>query len=78
MDSPTQLRFLGSTLTGSVTRMTNDAKQVEATAFRILHKWMFIRNRNIRDWALMVAMGSLIALAVSGLVLFWRARRTAK
>lgn len=71
-------RVYVSTLTGSVTRMTDDAKQVEATAFSILHKWMFIRNRNIRDWALMVAMGSLIALAVSGLVLFWRTRRTAK
>ena len=70
-------RVYVSTLTGSVTRLTDDAKQVEATAFSLLHKWMFIRNRNVRDWALMVAMGSLIALAVSGLVLFWRTRRTA-
>ena len=70
-------RVYVSTLTGSVTRLTDDAKQVEATTFSLLHKWMFIRDRNARDWALMVAMGSLIALAVSGLVLFWRTRRTA-
>jgi len=68
-------RVYVSTMTGSVTRLTDDAKQVEALSFSLLHKWMFISNRNVRDWALMVAMSSIIALAVSGLVLFWRTRR---
>ena len=68
-------RVYVSTLTGSVTRATDDAKQREATIFTVFHKWMFIKNREVRDWALMTAMAGLIALAVSGLVLFWQTRR---
>jgi hypothetical protein len=71
-------RVYVSTMTGSVTRLTDDAKQAEANLFTYVHKWGFIRNRAVRDWALMLAMGSLIALAGSGLVLFWRTRRTAR
>lgn len=70
-------RVYVSTLTGSVTRVTDDAKEVEATTFTLLHKWMFIRNRAVRDWALMLAMTSIIAVAVIGVVLFWRTRRSA-
>ena len=68
-------RVYVSTLTGSVTRATDDAKQREATIFTVFHKWMFIKNREVRDWALMTAMAGLIALALSGLVLFWQTRR---
>ncbi len=71
-------RVYVSTLTGSVTRLTDDAKQVEANTFSLLHKWMFIRNRDLRDWLLMVAMCSISVLACTGVVLFWRSRRAVR
>ena len=74
-DDALHTRVYVSTLTGSVTRLTDDAKQVEANTFSLLHKWMFIHNRDLRDWLLMLAMSSIIALALSGVVLFWRTRR---
>jgi len=63
-------RVYVSTMTGSVTRHTDDGRQFEAGIFTNLHKWNFIRNRAVRDWALMITMGGLIVLAASGLVLF--------
>lgn len=71
-------RVYVSTMTGSVTRHTDDARQFEAQTFSLLHKWMFIPNRTVRDWALMTAMAGLVVLAGSGLLLFWRTRRTAR
>ena len=68
-------RVYVSTMTGSVTRHTDDGRQFEAQVFSLLHKWMFIPNRTVRDWALMVAMAGLVVLAGSGLLLFWRTRR---
>ncbi len=68
-------RVYVSTLTGSVTRHTDDRRQVEADLFGLLHKWQFIGNRAVRDWALMIAMTGVIVLALSGLLLFWRTRR---
>jgi hypothetical protein len=68
-------RVYVSTMTGSVTRATDDRKQFEADLFGLAHKWTFIPWRGLRDWALMVAMGSLILLALGGLVLFWTTRR---
>jgi len=68
-------RLYVSTMTGSVTRATNDEKQREAWIFTYLHKWNFIANRTIRDWAFMLAMSAIMALAVSGIVLFWMTRK---
>ena len=67
-------RVYVSTMTGSVTRHTDDVRQFEANTFGLLHKWTFIPDRTVRDIALMVAMAGIIALALSGLVLFWRTR----
>lgn len=70
-------RVYVSTMTGSVTRATDDRRQFEADLFSLAHKWNFIPWRPVRDWALMVAMASLIVLAMAGIILFWRtARRT--
>lgn len=70
-------RVYVSTMTGSVTRLNDDQQQLEGNLFSMLHKWMFIANRTVRDWALMSAMAGIILLAASGLLLFWRTRRTA-
>jgi hypothetical protein len=68
-------RVYVSTMTGSVARATDDAKQFEATTFSLLHKWNFIPNKAVRDWALVAAMAGIIALAATGIVLFVRSRR---
>ncbi len=43
---------------------------VLAPRLRRWHRW-----HGVRDWALIVAMGSLILLAIGGLALFWSTRR---
>lgn len=67
-------RVYVSTMTGSVARATDTAKQREAWSFTYLHKWNFIRNRTVRNWSLIIAMMAIMALAVSGVVLFWATR----
>lgn len=68
-------RVYVSTMTGSVTRHTDDLKQLESASFTYLHKWAFIGNKTVRDVMMVVANLSLVALAFSGVVLFWRTRR---
>ena len=68
-------RVYVSTITGSVSRYTDDRRQLEANIFSLFHKWMFIPNRAVRDWALMIAMAALVVLAVTGVVLFMGTRR---
>lgn len=70
-------RLYVSTMTGSIARATDDRKQFEANVFSLFHKWTFIPWKGVRDWALIVAMASLILLATVGLVLFWTTRRRA-
>lgn len=70
-------RVYVSTMSGSVTRHTDDRRQFEADIFTNLHKWTFIRHRAVRDWALMIAMGGVILLAVGGLALFVLTRKRA-
>lgn len=68
-------RVYVSTMTGSVTRATDDRRQFEANLFGMAHKWNFIPWKPVRDWALILAMSSLILLAAAGIVLFWTTRR---
>jgi hypothetical protein len=68
-------RVYVSTMTGSVTRQTDDRKQLEAGVFSLLHKWTFIPWKDVRDWALIIAMASLVILALGGIVLFALTRR---
>lgn len=72
-------RVYVSTLTGSVTRHTDDARQAEADLFSLLHKWMFIPHRGWRDGLLAASMASLCLLAMGGMLLFalTRGRRAA-
>jgi hypothetical protein len=36
----------------------------------MLHKWNFIPWRGVRDWALIIAMAGIIAVALGGIALF--------
>jgi hypothetical protein len=77
-DDAAGTRVYVSTMTGSVTRATDDHKQWEADVFSLLHKWNFIPWRPLRDWALLIAMASLILLACGGIVLFFTTRQRAQ
>jgi hypothetical protein len=63
-------RLYVSTATASVTRATDDRRQFEADVFGMLHKWNFIPWRGVRDWALIIAMAGIIAVALGGIALF--------
>lgn len=67
-------RVYVSTVTGSVTRATDDAKQWEANVFSLLHKWMFIPNKNVRNYALGIATFGIFVTSLLGLWLFWVTR----
>jgi hypothetical protein len=73
-------RVYVSTATGSVTRLTDDGKQLEADIFTLFHKFGFIRNKDLRDWSLMLVTGATFAVSALGVVLFFltrpRGRRT--
>lgn len=64
-------RVYVSTVTGSVTRHTDDAKQVEAGLFTNLHKLGFIPNKDLRDTVLATATGGVFLASVAGVVLFF-------
>jgi hypothetical protein len=67
-------RVYVSTVTGSVTRHTDDGKQFEANVFTLFHKFGFIRNKDLRDWSLMLVTGGVFAVSVLGVVLFFLTR----
>lgn len=67
-------RVYVSTLTGGVTRHTDDGRQFEANLFTLFHKFGFIPNRNLRDWALMLVTGGTFAVSLLGIVLFFLTR----
>ncbi len=64
-------RLYVSTMTGSVTRDTNDHKQFEASVFSNVHKLMFIKDKDLRDLVLTFFTAGTFAVAVLGLVLFF-------
>ena len=63
-----------STATGSVTMSTNDAKARESAIFSIFHKWMFIRDKDMRDGLLIAAMSGIMAVSALGILLFFVTR----
>ncbi len=64
-------RLYVSTMTGSVTRDTNDHKQFEASVFSNVHKLMFIKDKDLRDLVLTFFTAGTFAVALLGLVLFF-------
>lgn len=74
-DDVLHTRVYVSTLTGSVTRLTDDKKQWEANVFSTFHKWNFIPSKSLRDVIIIIAMVSLIVLACGGIMLFVMTQR---
>jgi hypothetical protein len=67
-------RVYVSTMTGSVTRHTDDSKQFEAKIFTNFHKLGFISNKNIRDWTLSILTGAAFLVSLLGIALFFLTR----
>ncbi len=68
-------RVYVSTMTGTVTRHTDNHRQLQATLFSLFHKFAFIPNKNVRNAVLSLTTGGIFLVACSGLVLFvvdWR------
>jgi len=64
-------RLYVSTMTGSVTRDTNNRKQFEANVFSNVHKFMFIKNKDLRDFILTFMTFGVFLVGVVGIVLFF-------
>lgn len=67
-------RVYVSTLTGSVTRHTDDGRQFEANLFTRFHKFGFIPNKDLRDGLLTAVTGGVFVVSVLGIVLFFLTR----
>ncbi|MFD2257991.1 hypothetical protein ACFSSA_15025 [Luteolibacter algae] len=67
-------RVYVSTVTGSVTRHTDDEKQFEASVFTNFHKLGFIPNKDARDWLLTILTGAAFLISILGIVLFFLTR----
>lgn len=67
-------RVYVSTMTGSVTRSTDDQKQFEANVFSNFHKLMFIKNKDMRDLVLTLMTFGIFCVAILGIVLFFMTR----
>jgi hypothetical protein len=74
LDDGKGTRVYVSTVTGSVTRHTDDEKQFEATVFTNFHKLGFIPNKNVRDWTLILLTAAAFAISILGIVLFFLTR----
>ncbi|MDG3008324.1 PepSY domain-containing protein [Paludisphaera mucosa] len=67
-------RVYVSTTTGSVTRHTDDSRQFEASIFSNFHKWMFIPNKDARDFLMVAVTSGVIVVSALGVVLFFMTR----
>lgn len=67
-------RVYVSTVTGSVTRHTDDQRQFEATIFTNFHKFGFIPNKDVRDLVLTTLTFATCVVSLLGIVLFFLTR----
>ncbi len=73
-DDALHTRVYVSTITGSVTRHTDDQRQFEATIFTNFHKFGFIPNKDLRDFVLTTLTAATCLVALLGVVLFFLTR----
>lgn len=75
-------RVYVSTTTGSVTRHTDNQRQLQANIFSVFHKFAFIRDSRLRSIVLTITTSGIALVALSGVILFLRLpspkRRVAK
>lgn len=64
-------RVYVSTITGSVTRHTDNSRQFEANIFTNFHKFGFIPNKDLRDLTLTVLTFGTFLVACLGILLFF-------
>lgn len=74
LDDGKGTRVYVSTVTGSVTRHTDDAKQFEASIFTNFHKLGFIPNKTARDITLTVLTIAAFLISILGIILFFLTR----
>jgi uncharacterized iron-regulated membrane protein len=76
VDDDKGTRVYVSTMTGTVTRATDDAKQFEANAFSNFHKFAFIPDKTIRNGLLTLTTTGIALTALLGVILsmrsFWK------
>jgi uncharacterized iron-regulated membrane protein len=68
-------RVYVSTVTGNVTRHTDDGRQLEANIFSNFHKLAFIPNKQTRDIALTTITVGVILASITGIALFFTTRK---
>jgi hypothetical protein len=73
-DDPAGTRVYVSTMTESVTRLTDDSRQLEADIFSRLHKLSFIPDKTVRDLVLTATTGGIFLVSVAGIALFFVTR----
>lgn len=64
-------RVYVSTMTGSVTRHTDNQKQFEANMFTNFHKLGFIKSKDLRDLILTTTTAGIFLLSLMGVALFF-------
>ncbi len=74
MEDEIHTRVYVSTMTGSVTRHTDDGRQFEARIFTNFHKLGFIPNKDLRDLVLTVLTLATCVVALLGVTLFFVTR----
>ncbi len=74
VDDARGTRVYVSTMTGSVTRATDNHKQWEANVFSNFHKFQFIKNKDLRDTVLTLMTLGVFVAGVSGIILFFLSR----
>jgi hypothetical protein len=67
-------RVYVSTVTGSVTRHTDNERQFEANIFSYFHKLMFISNKDVRDFILTTMTIGIVSVSLLGILLFFKSR----
>lgn len=70
-DDELRTRVYVSTVTGSVTRHTDDKRQFEANIFRNFHKLGFIPHKLVRDITLTTLTLGAFVVSILGIILFF-------
>jgi hypothetical protein len=61
-------------MTGTVTRHTDNHRQLDANIFGLVHKYAFIRDKNLRNGILTLTTAGIFLTALAGVLLYFRRR----